>query len=277
MGDAYPPHLSEPLRRSIAVRYVQHELRKLLPSLRDAVAWSTVDADVLRWFDGNPTLAPVRDFWNGVHGISMGFKLKHIVPYVTSLHLTWREEDIDIDALKFGSVLEEIHATRYDPSVSNVRRWFFDPLHHKELAAARTAHEERSAQTVPRDDYPIFVTRKDGVLRVHDGNRRLLRAILFGQPTILAVIGEPCGEPLLFEHWVPTSLLLDLVSLHRYRFAMEDNDATRHIAETIARLIRHSTAGIHELNHRCLHTLREHVGADGALDKAINASLRMLP
>lgn len=276
MTDAYLPHLSDPFRRTIAVRYVQHELRKLFPTVRDADVLNALDGEVGRWFDGNPTFAPVRDFWNGVHGISMGFRLKHIVPWVTSLHLQWNEADVPVDALSFGSTLEEVRVVGDRPLVPHVRSWYFDVLHRTALDEVRRAHEERSAQSAPRDAFPLFVIEREGILRVHDGNRRLLRAIIFEQPTIRAVTGRPNGEPALFEHWVPTSLLLDLVTLYRSRLTAGDAGATQYIAGTIARLIRHSRAGVHEFTVRCLHTLREHVDADNALNAAVNAELRML-
>lgn len=251
MSDAYLPHLSDPLRHSIAVRYIQHELRKLFPSLRGAAEWRTIDVDVKHWFNQNPTLAPIRDFWNGVHGISMGFKLKHIAPWLTSLHLAWREEDIPIDDCSFGSTLDEIAAIGDRPTAAAVRTWYFDPEHRQPLAAARRAHEERSTQTMPRDHFPIFVIRREGIFRVHDGNRRLLRAILFEQPIIRAIVGEPHGEPVLFEHWVPTSLLLDLVTFHRYTLKL-GRAITESTAEVLVTLVEHSSAGRRELAERCV-------------------------
>ena len=85
----YKKHLSDPLRLKIAYSYVQHELRKLFPNLRDKATWGKIDSEVIGWSGKNPTLVPVRDFWNGVNGISTGFKLKQIVTWLTSENIKW--------------------------------------------------------------------------------------------------------------------------------------------------------------------------------------------
>lgn len=265
----YPAHIYDPWRREIAVRYLRHEMRKLLPSLREQSVWQTIDTEIANWYEANPTLMPVRDFWNGLHGISMGFRLKNIVSWVTSANLEWQDREVPIDELYFGSTIDELKPIGETPSAVTVREWFFASERQEILAAARKKHEERSAQTMPRDDFPIIVIRKENVLRVTDGNRRLLRAILNERKTIFAVVAEPLAPPSVHEQWVPTQNLIDLVSFHRYWKAL-GRDMTAHIATILAEMIKDSTVGRVEFFER---SVSKTVAYDQPLIEAVRARL----
>jgi len=242
----YPAHIYDEKRREIAVRYVRHELRKLFPSIRDEATWQTIDADIANWYKDNWLLMPIRDFWNGVHGISMGFKLKNIVSWLTSKNIAWEEKRIRVDDLAFGSAIGNLGQIRPEsttlPSVAEVRAWHFDPSRTQALEEGRALSTKNSEFSMSRDDDPVFAVRKNGALTVIDGNRRLLRAILFEEPDILAVVGEPIANPLVFESWVPTSILIDLASMHRYWTAI-GRDTTNALADVITASIRDSSAG----------------------------------
>ncbi|TSC52813.1 MAG: hypothetical protein LiPW39_538, partial [Parcubacteria group bacterium LiPW_39] len=56
----------------------------------------------------------------------------------------------------------------------------------------------------------------------------------------------------LFEHWVPTSLLVDLVFWHKRQLEL-GRETTEAVARTIAELIRDSSAGRIELAQRAVH------------------------
>lgn len=247
----YLPHLSDPFRREIAVRYIRHELRKLFPSVRDEEIWKRLDAEVPQWFEENPTLSSVRDFWNGLHGISMGFKLKNLVSWLTSLNIVWKEREMPVSDIHFGTVLGEAKQIGIEPlSAEQAREWFFMEEHAAELEAARKAHEGYSKQTASRDLDPVFIVLRDGKYVVHDGNRRVLRAVLFEEPSVCAYVGEPIAMPPIFESWVPTSTLLDLVSFHRYWHAL-GHDVADSVAGVLKELIRDSSAAQYELFNRC--------------------------
>lgn len=70
--------------------------------------------------------------------------------------------------------------------------------------------------------------------------------------TIRAAIGEPIAEPAIYEHWVPTSLLADLVFWHK-RQIKSSRQTTETIAQTIFELIRDSSAGRIEFFQRAIH------------------------
>jgi hypothetical protein len=111
--------------------------------------------------------------------------------------------------------------------------------------------------------------RKEDKLRVIDGNRRVLNNVLFGQKTISATIGEPIGDPMIYEAWIPTSTLVDFVSFHRHFFE-KNHDITQHISKVIARLIKDSHAGQHEFR---TNTLSLHVEEDKHLLEAVEKEL----
>ncbi|MDP3795474.1 MAG: hypothetical protein Q8R13_06185 [bacterium] len=240
-------HLEDPFRRSIAVRFAQHELRKLLPAVRDERTLRLIDEQVEGWYD----MLSVRNFWNGIHGMSMGFRLKSLVPWITSLHIRWSERECPVDELWFGGGfgLEGLGAGE---SAKAIRERLFLPEHRDLIEEKRRRLLAESATSAPRDHFPIFVVRKEGKLRVIDGNRRLLNAVVAQHATIGATIGEQVGEPALYEHWVPTALLVDLVFWHD-RYCALGRGTTDAFARTIAELIRDSRAGRDEFVHSSLH------------------------
>ena len=168
-----PKHLSNSLRREIAVRFVQHEMRKLFPHVRNAAQWRVLDNDIEQWF----TNLTVRNFWNGVHGLAMGFRLKSLVPWITSKNVQWKKKNMPVEQIRPGTSM-------------------------------------KSASSTPRDHDPIFVLYKEKQFHVIDGNRRLHVALAAGKKTIPAYVGVPVRKPYLSEHWVSTSLLVDLVSAY---------------------------------------------------------------
>ncbi len=267
----YPKHIYDPFRREIAVRYIRHEIRKLFSDLQDPEAWKIIDFNISKWFKDDPLFIPVRDFWNGVHAISMGFRLKNIVSWLTSINMKWQEFDILVDELWFGTTFPDLKPAGEFPSAIKVREWFYKPENTDILLKAQEDEEERGNQTMPRNEFPIFVVRKEeNKLRVIDGNRRLKRAILLGHQTIKAVVGEPLAEPSIFEAWIPTQILTELVSFHRYWTSL-NRDMTESVAEVIAELIRDSSCGRLEFVHRSLSELAD---PDKKLLESVRNSLK---
>jgi len=249
-SEKFLPHLYDPLRREIAIRYAKHELRKLLPSVRDINVWNTIDKDVDDWYEK----LSMRNFWNGIHGISMGFRLKSLVPLITSFHTQWEEKEITVDEIWFSGGFGLLNSLKiYSEQASSVRESVFDPENVEFLEKTKKILLERQNESAPRDHFPLFVVRKDGKLRVIDGNRRLLQAIVDKRENINVVIGETNAEPMFYEHWVPTSILVELVFWHKRQFKKVEGitDSTSHV---IAELIRHSSAGRIEFVERSVST-----------------------
>lgn len=233
----FPSHFYEPLRRKIAIQFAQKEIRKLLPELRDASIWQLIDKQIEEWQEKLGMIA----FWNGIHGISMGFSSKSLVPLITSINIKWSEKDLSIEDLWFGGKFATVSHLENAESAATVKEQLFQPNNKELLEKTKKVMEEKASETAPRDDYPIFVVSKEEKLRVIDGNRRLLQAIVYGKNTIKAYIGEPIAKPPIYEHWLPTQILVELVFWHKQQTlaGRETTDAT---AKVIAELIRDTSA-----------------------------------
>lgn len=242
------PHLCEPLRIKIAVQYVQEETRKLFPELREEVLWRLMDKQIENWYEN----LGIRNFWNAVHGISMGFRLKSLVPWITSLNIKWEEKEMPVKDLWFGGQFGPIKEINCSQSAADVRDKIFQKENRAIFDDSKKILKEKKDETAPSDYFPVFAVKKKEKFVVIDGNRRLLQTIVDKKETILAVIGEPIEEPPLFEHWVPTSLLVDLIFWHK-RQMKSGNDTTETTAKMIAELIRNSSAGRKEFNERAIH------------------------
>ncbi len=245
----YPAHLYDPIRRGIAEMYIKHELRKFFPSVRDITTWQQIDVDVDKWYSGSPSFAPVRDFWNGLHGISMGFKLKNVVTRLTSKNVKWELNDVAVTDLSFGANFVELKALGNHPRAVDVQEYLFSEENKDILNELKKRDVLESEKTFNRDKDPIIVSSPNKELSVVDGNRRLLHAIITNQLSIKAYTGTVVSEPELFEYWVPTSSLIDLVANHRY-FQKQNESYTLSVAVVIGELVKNSAAGRIELVHR---------------------------
>lgn len=247
-NNVFLPHLYDPLRKKIAVSFIQHELRKLFPQLRGESVWKLMDKAVEQWYED----LSIRNFWNAVHGITMGFRLISIVPYITSLNMKWTEMNSPVDNLWFRAKFHPVTPSDVPELARDVKNWLLSPNQKQIFNKTKKFLEGNFVATEPRDYFPIFVVRKESKLRVIDGNGRLLKAIIEGKEKIKAFVGEPVAEPVLFEHWVPTSLLVDLVFWHK-RQKENKREITADMAKVIAELIRDSSAGRIEFSERVVH------------------------
>ena len=244
----FPPHFDEPLRRRIAIQFAQKEMRKLLPKFRDASIWQSMDKQIEEWQEKLGMIA----FWNGIHGISMGFGSKSLIPLITSLNIKWTEKDLPVEELWFGGKFFTVSHLENAESAAAVKEQLFQPDNKELLEKTIKLMKERATETAPRNDYPIFAIRKEEKLRVIDGNRRLLQAIANGKNTIKAYVGEPIAKPPIYEHWVPTQILVELVFWHKQQ-TLSGRDTTDATAKVIAELIRDTSAGRLEFAEHGVH------------------------
>ena len=242
------PHIYDPLRQKIALNFAKGEMRKLLPHLRGESVWRPIDEQIEEW----PEKLSVRNFWNGIHGISIGFRLKSIVPWITSLNVTWKEREVPLEELWFGGKFGAVGKLGAGENAAAVRDALMMDENRALLEETARVTEEKSRETEPRDSFPIFAVRKEGELKVIDGNRRLMSAVVSGKESVLVSVGEPLGEPPLREHWVPTSLLVDIVFWNK-RQVLAGRETTKTSARVIAELIKDSSAGRIEFRERAIH------------------------
>lgn len=252
--EVYPKHLYEQIRREIGVDYVRHELRKYLPSVKGEV-WRRIDQDIEGWFDEAPFLYPVRDFWNGVHGIMMGFKLySHLLNFITGENVRWTKEEIGLELLSFGTVNSLVK--EMVPEGNEVRLAMSGYLKNERL---RKSHLEEMQKwyeiTEERSTNPIIVTQKSiegkDKLVVYDGNGRTTLAVLKGRGKILAYVGRFVDERRQPEnYWLPTSLLMEIVHFVKKAKEMGDDNLYDSYVRVLRDMLDRSESGRYEMLNR---------------------------
>lgn len=252
--EVYPKHLYEQIRREIGVDYVRHELRKYLPSVKGEV-WKRIDQDIEGWFDEAPFLYPVRDFWNGVHGIMMGFKLySHLLNFITGENVRWTKEEIELELLNFGTVNSLVK--EMVPEGNEVRLAMSGYLKNERL---RKSHLEEMQKwyeiTEERSTNPIIVTQKriegKDKLVVYDGNGRTTLAVLEGRRKILAYVGRFVDERRQPEnYWLPTSLLMEIVHFVKKAKEMGDDNLYDSYVRVLRDMLDRSESGRYEMLNR---------------------------
>lgn len=252
--EVYPKHLYEQIRREIGVDYVRHELRKYLPSIKGEV-WKRIDQDIEGWFDEAPFLYPVRDFWNGVHGIMMGFKLySHLLNFITGENIRWTKEEIELELLNFGTVNSLVK--EMVPEGNEVRLAMSGYLKNERL---RKSHLEEMQKwyeiTEERSTNPIIATQKSiegkDKLVVYDGNGRTTLAVLKGRGKILAYVGRFVDERRQPEnYWLPTSLLMEIVHFVKKAREMGDDNLYGSYVRVLRDMLDRSESGRYEMLNR---------------------------
>lgn len=252
--EVYPKHLYEQIRREIGVDCIRHELRKYLPSIKGEV-WKRIDQDIEGWFDEAPFLYPVRDFWNGVHGIMMGFKLySHLLNFITGENVRWTKEEIELELLNFGTVNSLVK--EMVPEGNEVRLAMSGYLKNERL---RKSHLEEMQKwyeiTEERSTNPIIVTQKriegKDKLVVYDGNGRTTLAVLKGRGKILAYVGRFVDERRQPEnYWLPTSLLMEIVHFVKKAKEMGDDNLYDSYVRVLRDMLDRSDSGRYEMLNR---------------------------
>lgn len=252
--EVYPKHLYEQIRREIGVDYVRHELRKYLPSVKGEV-WKRIDQDIEGWFDEAPFLYPVRDFWNGVHGIMMGFKLySHLLNFITGENVRWTKEEIELELLSFGTVNSLVREVV--PEGNEVRLAMSGYLKNERL---RTSHLEEMRKwyemTEARSANPIIATQKriegKDKLVVYDGNGRTTLVVLQGRRKILAYVGRFVDERRQPEnYWLPTSLLMEIVHFVKEAKEVGDDNLYGSYVRVLKDMLDRSESGRYEMLNR---------------------------
>ena len=253
----YPPHLYNKNRRQVATDYIQHELRKLFPSL-NSKSFETMDGDVKNWFDNSIYLYPIRDFWNGFWGIAIGFKLKiGLLNFITAQNIDWKKEKLDIKKLYFGGKWPPQNPQGQEKYTSVIEIKNFYKIPSQKIKFLKISNKNFKNRI--KDNSPIIVTEKkhnqQPKLVIYDGNGRVNRRILQNQKTILAWIGKFKNKPYHPQnYWIPTPLLMELTSLAKQNWENKKEDSFKNTINTIKQIINdsNSTSGLYELKNRAL-------------------------
>jgi hypothetical protein len=202
----YTPQLTEPIRIDIGKMLIAHETIKLLPYLDYEKLKMQIDE---KWRDFN-VVENVRDFWNLIDSLMMGYKLKNIAQLlISSMQLDWSLEDIATGELRFTSDITKIIGFSIGGKTAKEVSSFL----HDHIDILRTVKENNTKEFLlagARFSDPLIIEKHtDNTLHVHDGNGRLLKAIIENQKDINAYVGTHNTNQ-KSNHWIPTSYLMRL-------------------------------------------------------------------
>lgn len=253
----YPEHLYEPIREEVAVSYIQHEFRKLLLNLPEKY-FDGIDRDISGWMT-SPEFASPRDFWNLFHGIAMGFKLKIGLIYLaTAENIKWSKKESPVLDLWFGVEQRETKKVREGRLSAKEVAQFYSRKENEVLKKKfQKLNQKLSNETPPRDQHPIIAIQKEEegklVFSVHDGNRRLAKAVLEGKEKILAYLGEyTTKEKFPKNYWIPTSILMDNLFFAKRAYDQKDKKLFNHYMKVLKDMLSKSESAVYEMKERAL-------------------------
>lgn len=238
MGREYPDHIYNENRIEIASELIEHEMRKLLPSINGKENWDKVQQNILDWFSGqNSGLASVHDFWNGFEGIMLGFKLKMLLPYLTAENITWQLKDVPLleiivpwadhilpkkyfsgNKISGQEIIDKISS---DSSLKNEIRKGCD--YHSNYPVGG------------RNYYPVILLDTKDNHKTLDGNRRVITAIVNDQKNIKAWVAKISDDSPLKNYWISTGLLRNLSATSQINF----EDGNLEIAAQFKEIIKY--------------------------------------
>lgn len=244
----YPKHLNQKIRKEIAISYIQHEFKKLFPS---------ISQDDIKNLTHSKELCLPRDFWNGLHGISMGFKLKiGLIYLITAENIKIKKEKIDIKKLTFGTNLEQTKILeKEEPSALELINFYkknkkIENNDLKKVIKIRGKENNRE-----NDPIVVFEKIQNGkkFLSVYDGNGRLGRHILEDKKKINAFIGKYTTEdhkPI--NYWLPTSLMMDILFFVYQAIDVKDKKLIDLYMKVLKNMLKNSESGKYELMNRAI-------------------------
>ena len=231
----------------------------MLPHVRGVDIWGQIDRELESRFPSGNDLIGVRDFWNGFHGIAMGFKLKNgLTQILTAENVHWKFIDnlpLD-DNLAGGGDLKYISEELSDnrPRASKLKE-FFEKPENKTLADFwRNEFQKHGQTSEPRDSFPIITMQgKDSgqdIFSIYDGNRRMVLAVLEGKESLPAYVGTWTTSDMTPKNfWLPTSTLMDLVNLGGL---VNTEESYQHLVLLLQSFMTLSESGKYELLNRVL-------------------------
>lgn len=257
MARDYPSHIYEPIRIEIATSYIKHEFRKLLWRVPES-HWEAIDRDISDWMN-SPRLATPRDFWNGFHGISMGFKLIiGLVYLVTAENIDWKKKQFPISKLWFGVEQKETKVSKAGKlSVKEVIE-FYSKEENKGLRDGYLKNISDYFKGVSFDEmFPIIIIqkqKKDSLTYVvHDGNRRLMRAVLGEEEKIPAYVGKyTTREKFPKNYWIPTSILMDNLFFARRAYNEGNKKLFDKYMSVLKDMLDESESAVYEMKNRAI-------------------------
>lgn len=211
----------------IAAQYLKHEFRKIFADVRDAAIWRRLDRSLERL----PAREPDYSFWALVAAISEGWKVKNVFRRLSDTSYRFRREKVAVSCIVLTGMSPTIDRwtiVKYKRSaVAFAEAWPRDALLRTAIRKAGIRpHRER-------DHFPVFLFEAEDGLRVFDGMRRTLLALMRGDQTIAAWVGRrvnPHGKPLVSANrcWFLANL---------YEYAQRKDAAFKHALVRVGREI----------------------------------------
>lgn len=239
----YPKHLSGKIREEVAVNYLKHELKKIFPSINNEEISSILERGC--------GLSFPRDFWNGVHGIGMGFKL-HIglIYLLTAENIMWTKEKLNIEDLYFGT---ERKNTETIGSKSIKKLIEFYKEHPEEKSAAKKNLIDGWVQVNNSELDPIIVNDKNEGLAVYEGHNRVEKIMLDDKKIVEAYVGRYTTKIKRPQnYWLPTSLLMDNLFYVYQAIENEDEELFAAQIKVLKNMLQYSESGKIEFRERAL-------------------------
>jgi hypothetical protein len=249
----YPKHLSEKIREEVAVSYLKHEFRKIFPS---------IDTNEVANLMKNSELSAPRDFWNGLHGISMGFKLKNVLYFITAENIIWTKEKHNLDDFNFGVELQQTKLVKEGKLTAAEVRDFYNKNRDLKKSQLDFTLGIRGNDNIREEDPIITIEKMEKdikVLSVYDGNGRLGRHILEDDLTIEAFVGRYSSEdkrPMNF--WLPTSLLMENLNFVYLAIERKDEVLFNQQIAVMKNMLSYSESGKYEFRERALSSKKEY-------------------
>ncbi len=228
----YTSQLTEKIRIDIGKMLLAHEIVKLFPKSDYENLKSQIDE---KWKDFN-NVENIRDFWNLIDSLMMGYKLKDIVRLlITSSQIGWDLTTLSVEELRFTSDISHIEGFSIGGKTADeVINYLKEHTEKLQLIKKGTEKEYKNASFRAND--PIIVEKQpNGSLHTHDGNGRLIKAIIEGQSQIPVYIGMYNQNPKT-NSWIPTSYLQKL--------------AEEKCENLLIKLLRQSDNAIYEFKNR---------------------------
>ncbi|OGL22593.1 hypothetical protein A2707_04735 [Candidatus Saccharibacteria bacterium RIFCSPHIGHO2_01_FULL_45_15] len=232
----YPEHIYDPKRKQLVIQLMAKELSKLFPEIHS----EDVLTSITGWTESPEHYHledSTRDFWDIFSAIFEQIKLKPgFTNIFTAENYNWERREITVSDIQLTSHLDQI---KQIPGLSLHPQTTVGDIVTAAKNASILADQQRINDTFSsqsQDSYPIIVRRlPDGQIRVNDGNRRSLRAGLYGKETIDAWVGSSDDDQPK-NYWIPVGELYQLVRYYRYSTTDEQKQAVRNMLEVLFQL-----------------------------------------
>lgn len=215
----YPKHIYEPIRYEVACSIISHELKKVFSEFTKE-EYQKLEKQIYGWAkdpEKHSLTKEPRDFWNAVEGIMTGFRIKGVVKFITAENVTWEKEELDPRKLHFVTdhfFINDEKIPTLNKSSKEVVAWL-KTKGYEEMALEKV--EKAFSVDPPRDKDPIYCKKDSkGEYYVHDGNGRVILALLQKRNMIPSYVGVQNGEKPI-NYWISTILLV------RYSQLFSDN------------------------------------------------------